>query len=115
MTYIELYICGLMNVETITKKVKNRNRPTDLSDEVIAYRFFERDEVVINNCLIAGENRNYSPMNYLGQEFSLNDLKNCPNTAALQEKMKANNWKKVICTKLGRLQPINDEDMIVNF
>lgn len=115
MTYIEIYVCGLMNVETIVQKVKNRNMPNELSDSVIAYRFFDRDEMVINNALIAGDNYNYSPMTYLGQEFYLSDLKNCPNTTALQEKMKANNWKKVICTKSGHLQPINEDDMLVNF
>lgn len=114
MIYIELYIYGIFSVEKIIHKVKNRQVPNNLSEQVIAYRFFERDEVTVNNRKIIGESHNFSPMTYFGRIFTLGELRTVPHTKVLQDQMLEKHWNKVVCNKFGKFQPLEEDAIVIN-
>lgn len=114
MIYIELYIYGIFSVEKIIHKVKTRQAPEGLSDQVVAYRFFERDEVTVNNRKIIGESHNFSPMTYFGRIFTLGELRSVPNTRVLQNEMLEKQWNKVVFNKFGKFQPLEEDAIVIN-
>lgn len=113
-TYVEFYFAGSFMSEISVHEVENRNRPIDIPPNAFGYSFYDREETVIDGEKLTGAIKNRSPMTYFGQAMTLDEVKrNVPNSNILISNMQCNGWDKVVRTKLGNFQPLQENDVVL--
>lgn len=114
VTYIEYFYVGSFFSESSTAVVENRNRPENIPGNAFAYRFFDREEMVVDGEKLMGSPKNYSGTTYFGEEMTLDDvIKNVPNSEILQSNMRSNGYKTVVKTRRGNFQPVQQGDTVL--
>lgn len=114
-TYVEFFVPGSFFSESSVKEVTDRSSPKNIPDNVFAYRFYDIEEVVLNGEKLKSNTKNHSGMYYFGKAYTLSEIKeNFPSQEILISNMKCNNWKKVVKTKMGNFQPLNENDVVFN-
>jgi len=112
-TYIELLSPGTLFAETFTKEVATRRDPTELPPGVFAWRFFDRTQVQLNGETLTGKPHNFSGYTYIGEKFTLEQVKRrFPDAQILIFNMEANGWTTVVRTQLGNFCPLEDGDRV---
>lgn len=112
-TYVEFFFPGSFMSETSTTEVSDRSTPTHVPPNAFAYRFHEIEEVTLDGEKLKGNAKNYSGMHYFGQAFTLSQVKEqFPTQKILISNMECNGWKKIVRTKIGNFQPLNDNDVV---
>lgn len=114
--YIEFSLPGFFFSEHEIHKVAERNPELiKVPEDAFAYRFFDRNETVLNGENLYGERQNYSPYTYFGTAYTLEEVQTLfPNEKSLISNMKYNNIKQVVKTRTGNWQPLKEEDIVIN-
>ena len=114
-TYVEILYPGAFVSETEVRPVQSRD-PTKVQapKNCFGYRFFDREEVVSGDEVLAGKPKNYSGIHYFGRVMTLDEVKaEVPNFSTLVNNMQGNKWDKVVRTRCGNFQPFTSLDTIV--
>ena len=109
--YAELYYQGIFFPEIAIVEVSERNiELVNIPDGVYAYRFFDRKEKLV------GDKMNYSPMTYLGEEYSLEEIQeDFPECAAsFVYKIEYSKCAKVVRTPHGEWYPLKQGEIAIN-
>jgi hypothetical protein len=113
-TYVEFYYPGSFMSESSSHEVESRDRPASIPVNAYAYSFYDREETVVDGEKLVGLIKNRSPMTYFGQTMTIDEVKrNVPNCNILVSNMECNGWEKVVRTKLGNFQPLNEGDVVL--
>ena len=114
--YIELLYPGALFTGSYVKEVDNRDPSrVDAPRECFGFRFFDREEVVSGNEVLAGNPKNYSGVFYFGRIHTLADVKReFPDKDILARNMEGNAWDRVVRTRRGNFQPLRLEDAVIS-
>lgn len=113
--YVEFLYPGVFVSESYEREIKSRDNIKNIPKNCYGYRFFDREEIVINKENLVGKEKNYSGTYYFGESFTLNEVKKLNgNHKILIDNMKINNWKKVVKTRIGNFQPLYYNDKVLN-
>lgn len=112
--YVEFFYPGSLFSESTTQEVTSKEN-IKLPERAFGYRFFEREEVTLEGGeLLKGANKNHSGMYYKGTLYTLEEVKQIPNTEILQCNMEMNGDKLVIKTIIGNWQPFTEKDTLIS-
>jgi len=110
VTYIEFLYQGIIVAETESKKVNSRKiELKKVPNDCEGYRFYDREEVIINGKLLIGEKEHYSGWRYPEAKI----LKPEDTDGILRRNMECNNWKAVIRTRKGSSYIMHKGDKVV--
>jgi len=113
--YVEFLYPGALVSETEVKEVKDRDPSRlEVPEGCFGYRFFDRQEAVVDGETLVGQPRNYSGMTYFGQAMTLAEVKReMPDALTLISNMEGNGWERVVKTRRGNFQPLELEDRVI--
>lgn len=115
-TYVEILYPGTFVSETEVRPVDSRDPAKfQAPQRCFGYRFFDRDEVVSGDEVLAGKPKNYSGTHYFGKAMTVDEVEaEFPNSSrTLVSNMQVNGWDKVVKTRCGNFQPLTSLDTIV--
>ena len=115
-TYVVFKLPGSFIAEQTEREVQDRSFPTDVPKNCFGFYFYDIYEATgPKGELISGTRQNVSAMTYFGEEFTLERVKReCPNSKVLISNMECNGWNRVVCTRLGNWQPLEDGDRVID-
>ena len=112
--YIEYSFPGSFMSNLSVKELQARVVPDVLPDNCFAYRFFDKTEVAEDGEILTGPRKNESPMYYLGESLTIEDVQALPGDhEILQSNMRCNGWDNVVRTVCGNFQPLRDGDVVI--
>lgn len=114
--YAELHYPGIFFAKIAIVEVAERNiESVNIPNNVYAYRFFDRNEMIVCGEKLVGDTTNYSPMTYLGEEYSLEEIQeDFPECAAsLVYKMEYSKCAKVVRTPQGEWYPLKEGEIVI--
>lgn len=112
--YIEYSFPGSFMSNHKVEELQARIAPDVLPENCFAYQFFDRTEVTEDGETLTGPRKNTSPMYYLGETLTLEDVKALPgDTQILQSNMRCNGWDTVVRTVCGNFQPLREGDVVI--
>ena len=119
--YIEFLYPGILFTETSAREVQIRDPSTiQAPKECYGYRFFDRQEITLENEkhkpeTLNGEPKNYSGTYYFGKTMTLEEIKReIPNARHLINNMKHSEWNKFVKTRGGTFHPFTIDDVILS-
>ena len=114
-TFIEYLYPGLIVCETSITEVNNRNTPKNIPESCIAFRFFDKIIVKIEEETLKGEANNFSGWYYLnGKEYSLSEMETKhPHLTTAIFNMKNNKKNRAVVTNWGQVFLLEDNDVIL--
>ena len=114
-TYVEILYPGAFVSGTEVRPVDSRDPAKFQAPEgCFGYRFFDREEVVSGDEVLAGKPKNYSETHYFGKAMTVDEVKSeVPNSRILVSNMQENGWDRVVKTRCGNFQPLTSLDTIV--
>ena len=112
--YIEYNFPGSFMSNLSVKEVQERIAPDGLPANCFGYQFFDRTEVMQDGEILLGSRKNESPMHYIGEVMTIDDVKALPgDTQILQSNMRCNDWDTVVRTIAGNFQPLRNGDVVI--
>lgn len=82
--------------------------------EAFAYRFFDQVQTVVDGEPLTGERKNYSRYTYFGKVYTLEEVKKeFPEYTTLISNMECNGWNRVVRTRKGNWQPLEEGDTVI--
>ncbi len=119
--YVEFLYPGAQLIETSVREVQIRDPSTiQASKECFGYRFFDRQEITLENEkhkpeTLKGEPKNYSGIYYFGKTMTLEEIKReIPNARHLINNMERNKGNKFVKTRGGTFHPFTIDDVILS-
>lgn len=111
--YVEFVYPGSFFSETTIKEVDTRDVRMDLPKGAFAYRFFSRQVAMIHDETLVGDKKDYSPMTYFGETFTVDQIKEMPGDhSILIRNMEGNKWDRVVKTIRGNFLPLLEGDIV---
>ena len=83
-----------------------------IPDHSFGFRFFSQEEVVIGGETITGEEQDYSPWIYQGEECTLDLLKKRYGNVAFIAKMEQDGCRRVVMTRFSQTCPLQEGDRV---
>lgn len=113
--YVEFSFPVAFFSEYEIQEVAERNpKLITVPEGAFAYRFFDRTEGVVDGETILGKSKNYSPITYFGTEYTLEEVKaQFPECTTLISNMEGNGWNRVVKTRRGNWQPLEEGDTVI--
>lgn len=117
--YVEYLFTGLFLCETSVKEVKKQDvKAVDIPNPFcVAFRFFDRNVIVIDGETLQGERKNQTGWYYYGQKMTLEQVKanygNDHSHDSLISNMEDNGYKAVVKTKFDQFLPLEDKDTVL--
>lgn len=113
--YVEFSFPGEFFSEYTVQEVAERNPElVKVPEGVFAYRFFDRSEAIVDGETIVGDRKNFSPLTYLGTAYTLEEVKaQFPECTPLISNMECNGWNRVVKTRRGNWQPLEEGDTVI--
>lgn len=121
--YVKFLYPGAFFSEESSKKIKDRNLVEILSDlppNAFAFQFYDHkvftatreDGMKMKDVEVVDESGMYYPG---GAAFTLDEIKAMGEShKILAANMKGNGWPKVVKTRCGNFQPLNDNDVVID-
>ena len=115
-TYVEFLFPGILVLGTEAFPVENRDAEITPPSGCLGYRFFDRLEETIGGETLIGEEKNYSPTVYFGEEYSIERVrKDFPTEYVLIGNMENNHIHRAVRTYRGNWLFLRDNDTVTNF
>lgn len=113
--YVEFFYTGKFPVGPEEEEIAERNsKLVKLPEGACGYRFFDREENVIDGETVKDEPYNYSPYIYEGELLTIKDVKKLEGRKSLRYKfMKKNGYQRAVLTKDGNIICVEEGDRIV--
>lgn len=112
--YVRFLFPGSLFPEERTQRLESRTAVIDVPANCFAYEFFDREEVEAGGETLVGSPKNQSGRTYFGEVLTLDDVKRLPGDyGTLISNMECNGWAKVVRTRRGNFQPLNENDRVV--
>ena len=115
-TFIEYLYPGIIMCDTSTTEVANRDIPKDIPEPCIAFRFFDKTIVKIEEETLKGKANNFSGWHYLNsKEYSLSEMETeHPGLITVISNMKTNKSNRAVVTNWGQVFLLEDNDVILS-
>lgn len=113
--YVEFFFPGSFVSESDVRQVQSRDSEPDyIPPSCYGYRFFSRTEVQHDGETLIGKNTNYSPMTFFGETYTLAEVEalNDDSLRILLSNMRCNGYARVVKTRRGNWQPLNEGDEV---
>lgn len=114
--YVQFLFAGTFLAEFEELEVTERNPNLfEVPKGCYGYRFFDRQEVTTDDGeVLTGQKRNYSPITYFGELFTLDKIKNqYPEQRILIDNVKRFNSGKAVLTTKGNWQEYREGDIVI--
>lgn len=113
--YVRFSFPGAFFSEYETEEVAERNPELiTVPDGAFAYCFFDRTEEVVDGEKLIGKEKNFSPLTYFGTAYTLEEVKaQFPEYTTLISNMECNGWNRVVRTRRGNWQPLEEGDKVI--
>lgn len=113
--YVKFSFPGAFFTEHAIQEVAERNSQLiTVPEGAFAYRFFDRTEEVVDGETLLGKEKNYSPITYFGTAYTLEEVKTqFPECTTLISNMEYNGWNRVVKTRRGNWQPLEEGDTVI--
>ena len=113
--YVEFIFSGNFSNESIIKEIAERNlKLITVPERAVAFRFFDRSEIVVDGETLVGYRKNISPLTYFGTDYTLEEVKKYfPERTLLVTFMKFYEWNKVVKTCEGNWYLLEEGDMVI--
>lgn len=113
--YVQFSYPGAFFSEHSTEEIAERNAElVKVPEGAFAYQFYDREEVEVDGETLRGECKNYSGFTYFGKAYTLEEVKSeFPQYTTLISNMECNGWNKVVRTRRGNWQPIEEGDIVI--
>lgn len=120
--YVNFYMPGSFFSEESTLEVSAdlRNSPMDVvalaPRSAFAFSFFDVKETEVDGEILRSRRVNVSGRYYIGgRVMTLEDVRrDIPNSRILQDNMTSNGWIRVIRCKTNNIQPLEDDDTVLD-
>jgi hypothetical protein len=117
-TFVEFQYPGLLFAESgDPHEVSSRNiEDISIPENATGFKFFDRNEAVIDGQVLKGEIENESGWFYIGQEFAEKDIEAINTNGEyniLLDNLRFNDYKTVVKTRFGNWYPVWDKDQVV--
>ena len=115
-TYLELLRYSVFKNTSSIQEVPNRDKPSELPEDVFAFRFFDYETEGINGKQFDGNRLNVSGLTYVdGTVLSLDRVKKTiPYSRTLITNMEKNGWDYVVRTRHKEFFPLLKGDRVTN-
>ncbi|MBR5227757.1 MAG: hypothetical protein IKV94_03875 [Clostridia bacterium] len=108
--YVEFSYVGKRNEVCEHRSGTRVNMP----EGAIAYRLFDRTELIYNGENLMGKKRNVSPLTYIGEEYTLGQIRESfPECRALISNMEIGEKTRAVRTKDGVWRMLESDDKVV--
>lgn len=95
------------------KEVESR-KIESIPDNVYGFRFFDREETVVDGKKVHGKMENLSPWTYVGKSFTMEEIaKQFPEEKILLQNMEINHWNRAVLSKFNNWVPLSEEDIVI--
>lgn len=113
--FIEFFFTDNFPVGPVVRPIKKRDDTiVKLPEGAIGYRFFDREEMIVDGHPMFGGRYNVSNVRYYGTTFTLNQIKRVFDGAEqLVEIMKELGYERAIITKNNSVFFIEKEDLVM--
>jgi hypothetical protein len=104
-TYVDLYRDCVLSVDHKIEEVKDRNKPNELTSDVFAYSFFDRDIFYLNGQRLQSPKFNESPI-YIpdGEVITIEEARRrFPDMLLIFNKFERYNIDEVVLTRLDTI------------
>ena len=117
--YVEYMFPGVRVQETSVREIPERDvSMVKISDDHIAFRFFDRNEAVEDGEILAGNRKNVSGWHYLGEKMTLKQVVmtygNDGKHNTLINSMVLEDWSAVVKARSGQFFPLMPEDTVID-
>ena len=117
VNYVEYLCVGSFFSESVIKKIDSKDinlARASMPNGGFGFRFFEKEEQMIDGEQLTGKPKNYSKWFYIGEKLSLNDVKyKYPDKTILISNMEMNGWSHVVKTKFGQFMQMETGDVVL--
>lgn len=112
--YIEWLIGGRFFAESSGEEVSvPGSLPSKMPKNAAAYRFYTRQEVVLDGETLTGNARDHTPWHYFGVEYNLAQLADMHGkNSTLYGNIAGNDYTRAVHTFAGNWYPLNDGDTV---
>jgi hypothetical protein len=111
--FIEFLSPGSLLSDKLSIEVQG-GETIDMPNWAYAYRFFYRESVEHEGEVLWGKEKDCSPRTYLGEELTLQQVKELPgDNHILIYNLEANNEERVLRSKFGRFEWLDKGDTVV--
>ena len=113
--YVRFSFPGILLNEYKTEEVAERNPELiTVPEGAFAYCFFDRTEEVVDGETLIGEEKNFFFFFYFGKEYTLEEVKaQFPEYTTLISNMEYNGWNRVVRTRRGNWQHLEEKDKVI--
>lgn len=113
--YVEFSFPGAFFSEYKVQEVTERNPElVKVPEGAFAYRFFDQSEAIVDGETLVGDRKNFSPLTYFGTAYTLEEVKaQFPECTTLISNMECNGWNRVVKTRRGNWQPLEEGDTVI--
>lgn len=85
-----------------------------IPEGAIAYRLFDRTELMYNGENLVGQRRNITPLTYIGKEYTIGQIRESfPDCRALISNMEIGEKTRAVKTKNGVWRMLESDDIVV--
>jgi hypothetical protein len=115
VTYIEFLYPGTFFAENSSQLVSSRTLPEVIPGQVTGYRFFTRQEAMVDGEKLVGQPKDYSDWTYFGKEHTAEEVQALDDDRfrVLKSNVRINGWQRVVQTTYGNWYPLEEADRVV--
>lgn len=110
--YAEFFFPGSFVSESSVRQIADRGSVGDWPQRAYACRTYELTVTEVDGERVTGKPRDYSPMTFRGEPFTLDKVKQFyPDSKILIANMEGNGWNRVVRTLHGQFFPMDAKDL----
>lgn len=116
--YIEWFYPGRFVSESSVSEIPERAAPTERRDGAYGYRMFSQSELTVDGERLIGAAKDFSPMTYFGEEFTVEQIKALPEPrpgahSILISNIECNGYLRAVRTVRGNWQALDPNDVVI--
>ena len=113
--FVEFSYPGIFFSEYSHEEIAERKPElVTVPEGAFAYRFYDQEHTVVDGKLQTGKCKNYSGFTYFGKAYTLEKVKQqFPQHTILIRNMEGNGWDRVVQTRRGNWQPLEEGDTVI--
>jgi len=112
--YIKFLHPGSFWPEETIIEIEDRSKIPEVPKTAFAYEFFDMEETELDGEKLYGNRKNKSARTYLGEVLTYEQVeKSVPDSRILLSNMKSNGWEKIVKTRMGNFQPLEEGDTVI--